>query len=263
MEFFDPAARIGVMASFDLGHSANGARFILLLAGRRVALFTSEGKPTHDSERIARGPLALRHDGERIALGFNGPALISPDSIGYLSVEDSLAAGTLQETAEIAISLRPRTASMNLGSLLAALQRSAPILSSPAAFGSVSGRIAVDGIVRPIEAIGRIGHSFTTLGNVRFRSRRMLWAYFPSHPTLSAVEAFLLTDRDGTEESRGRWFAGTEAVACSVKGFESRLRRPRSRPTGSPRCWCGPTAKSRSWPAKSKARSRYRGPVRI
>jgi len=231
MEFFDPAAGIGVMASFDLGHSANGARFILLLDGRRVALFTSEGKPTHDSERIARGPLALRHDGDRIALGFNGPALISPDSIGYLSVEDSLAAGTLQETAEIAISLQPRTASMNLGSLLAALQRPAPILASPAAFGSVSGRIAVDGLIKPVEAIGRIGHSFTTLGNVRFRSRRMLWAYFPSHPTLSAVEAFLLTHRDGTEESCGRWFANTEALACSVKTLELEAPSPEASPS--------------------------------
>jgi len=230
MEFFDLAARIGVIASFDIGHSANGARFILLLDGSRVALFTSEGKPTHDSERIARGPLALRHDGERIALGFKGPALISPDRIGYLSVEHSLAAGTLQEAAEIAISLQPRTAWMNLGSLLSALQQATPILASPAAFGSVTGRLGVDGIIKQLEAIGRIGHSFAGIGNARFRSRRMLWAYFPGHPTVRAVEAFLLTRHDGGEESHGRLFAGVETAACAVKTFELEAPSPEASP---------------------------------
>jgi len=223
MEFFDPTARIGVISSFDLGPSANGARFILLLDGDRVALFTSEGKPTHNSERIARGPLALRHQGDRIALSFNGPALISPDRIGYLSVENSLAAGTLQETAEIAISMQPRTAMMNLVSLLAALQQPAPFFSSSAAFGCVSGRIAVDGAVKSIDAIGRIGHSFSALGNVRFRSRQMLWAYLPTHPTLSAIEARRIVLRDGSEEYRGRLFANdtnTTVLDCAVKTLD-------------------------------------------
>ncbi len=173
VEFFDPSARLGAIASFDVGHSANGARFILLLDGSRIALFSSEGKPTHDCGRIARGPLALRHDGERIALGFKGPTLISPERMGYLSVEHSLAVGTLQEGAEIAISIQPRTAWINLGGLLAALQHSGAIVAAPASFGAVSGRIEVDGVVRQVEAIGRIGASFAAIGNVRFRSRRI------------------------------------------------------------------------------------------
>jgi hypothetical protein len=220
VEFFDPSTRLGAIASFDVGHSANGARFILLLDGSRIALFSSEGKPTHNSERIARGPLALRHEGERIALGFKGPALVSPDRMGYLSVEHSLAVGTLQEGAEIAISIQPRTAWVNLGGLLAALQHSATIVTAPASFGAVSGRIGVDGAVRQVEAIGRIGPSFAAIGNVRFRSRRMLWAYFPSHPTLRAIEAVALINHDGVEEKHGRLFAGGEGVACAVKLFE-------------------------------------------
>src|SRR5262249_16940811 len=141
LEFFDPSARLGVIASFDLGESATGARFILLLDGRRVALFTSEGKPTHKSERIARGPLALHHDGDRMPLSFNGPTLISPDDIGYLSVEDSLAAGTLQQATAIAISMESRTESTPLRSLLDSLQQSASLLDASAAFGPVSGQV--------------------------------------------------------------------------------------------------------------------------
>ena len=219
MEMFDPVARIGVIASFDLGPGANGARFIILLDGSRIALFTSEGKPTYDSERIARGPLAMRHDGERISLGFNGPALLSPDSIGYLRVEDSLAAGTLQETAEIAVSMRPHSTT-NLSGLLAALQQPASFNASSVAFGAVTGRIAVDGANQNIEAIGRVGRSFSTLGNEKFSSRQMLWAYFPGYPAPSALEAVRLTYRDGSSESRVRAFAGGEISPVALESFE-------------------------------------------
>lgn len=221
MEVFDPSARIGIITSFDLGESATGARFILLLNGRQIALFTSEGKPTHNSKRIARGPLALRHEGNRLALEFNGPALISPDNIGYLSVEDSLAAGTLQETTEIAIAMNPFNIPPSLHALLEAIQQPASHLDGSAAFGSATGRVTVEGHAQPISGIGRIGRSFSALGNIRFDSRRMLWAHLPSHPRISAIEALVLARRDGGSDFCGRIFTRDGSSSeCMLKALQ-------------------------------------------
>src|SRR5260370_10160770 len=46
IEFFDPVARIGAMASFDVGGAGIGARIMLLFDSHRAALFTAERRPT-------------------------------------------------------------------------------------------------------------------------------------------------------------------------------------------------------------------------
>jgi len=232
VEFFDPTARLGVMASFDLGHGAIGARIMLLIDGHRVALFTSEGKPELDLQRISHGPLALRTDGDRIVLEFKGPTLVTPDGIGYLSVEHALAQGDLEEAVDIAMSMRLDAASDDLQGLLAGFRQFAPVNVAPVGFGSVTGMVRFDGRMQQIDAIGRIGVSFTNIGAARFRSRRMLWAHFPDHPTLSAVEARTLAHPDGSEEPTGRLFAGTQASACLVNTLDLEVSSP-STPPGS------------------------------
>ncbi len=232
VEFFDPAARLGVMASFDLGHGAIGARIMLLIDGRRVALFTSEGKPELDLQRIAHGPLALRTDGDRIVLEFKGPTLVTPDGIGYLSVEHALAQGDLEEAVDIAMSMRLDAASDDLQGLLAGFQQGTSANAAPVGFGSVTGMIRFDGRSQEIDAIGRIGVSFTNIGAARFRSRRMLWAHFPDDSKLSAVEARTLAHPDGSEEPTARLFAGTQASECLVDTLDLEISSP-STPPGS------------------------------
>ena len=105
VEFFDPATRIGAMASFDIG-TGFGARIMMLLGGRRVALFTGEGAVTRKAGRIALGPLALSEDGRELLLTFKGPAVVVPDSSAYLSIERALASGRLDGAAEVSARLK-------------------------------------------------------------------------------------------------------------------------------------------------------------
>ena len=50
IEFFDPSAGIGAMASFDFGANPAGARIIVLFDHYRAALFTGEGKAVRDGK---------------------------------------------------------------------------------------------------------------------------------------------------------------------------------------------------------------------
>ena len=62
------------MASFDLGAGGVGARIMMLLTGGRVALFTGEGKPRRDGNRLSLGPLALESQDGEMLLSFHGHA---------------------------------------------------------------------------------------------------------------------------------------------------------------------------------------------
>ena len=95
------------MASFDLGAGGVGARIMMLLTGGRVALFTGEGKPRRDGNRLSLGPLALESQNGEMLLSFHGHAVIVPDATHYLSIERALASGWLDESMDIAIRLRP------------------------------------------------------------------------------------------------------------------------------------------------------------
>ena len=74
------SAKIGAMASFDLGAGGVGARIMMLLSGGRVALFTGEGKPRREGNRLSLGPLALESQNGEMVLSFHGHAVIVPDA---------------------------------------------------------------------------------------------------------------------------------------------------------------------------------------
>src|ERR1700733_5451086 len=93
IEFYDPAARFGAMASFDVGGAGMGARIMMLFDGNGAALFTAEGRPTRSASAVTHGPLSLQREGESIVLAFHGPAVIVPDATAYLSIERALASG--------------------------------------------------------------------------------------------------------------------------------------------------------------------------
>ena len=93
IEFYDPIAHFGAMASFDIGGAGMGARIMMLFDGHRAALFTAEGRPARSASAVTHGPLSLRREGESIVLAFHGPAVIVPDATAYLSIERALASG--------------------------------------------------------------------------------------------------------------------------------------------------------------------------
>ena len=101
IEFYDPAARLGAMASFDVGGAGMGARIMMLFDRHRAALFTAEGRPTRSASAVTHGPLTLRREGESIVLAFRGPAVIVPDATAYLSIERALASGRLDGDTEV------------------------------------------------------------------------------------------------------------------------------------------------------------------
>src|SRR5271166_6276977 len=101
IEFYDPAAQFGAMASFDVGGPGMGARIMMLFDRRRAALFTAEGRPTRSASAVTHGPLSLRRDGDSIVLAFRGPAVIVPDATAYLSIERALASGRLDCNTEV------------------------------------------------------------------------------------------------------------------------------------------------------------------
>jgi len=209
IEFFDPSAGIGAMASFDLGPAAIGARIMMMLDHRRVALFTGEGAVRRDGGRISLGPLALHADGREIALTFRGPAVVVPDARVYVSIERALASGILDEAAVVSVRLRVPDAPLNLDEVLEGGMSIDPAATDPvAAFGRLTGTITIAGETRTLEGVGRAGLSFTGIGSANFVSRRMVWACLPASLPYSALEARLITNEDGTGYRAARLLGG-------------------------------------------------------
>ncbi len=198
VEFFDPATRIGAMASFDIG-TGFGARIMMLLGGRRVALFTGEGAVTCKAGRIALGPLALSEDGRELLLTFKGPAVVVPDSSAYLSIERALASGRLDGAAEVSARLKFPGRRINLDEITSGA--GARDASGQAFFGRLTGTVSVDGMTSPIDAVVRAGVSFTGLGPQKFVARRMIWASLPDGVSPSALELRVVKTDDGTNQS--------------------------------------------------------------
>lgn len=228
IEFYDPAAKIGAMVSFDFGAGAAGGRIMALFDRRRVAIFTAEGKAQRAGDRISLGPLALHAGARQGALEFRGPAAVVDDGTSYLSVERALAGSRLEAAMEVAAALEVDHAPHTLDELIARLEASiaaarrtgatsaeiARMVPPAAAFGRLRGTIAVDGAKRIVDAVARIGVSFTGIGPQKFTARRMLWASFPPASGLRAIEARALT-LDGAAEYRiarvladGEWRKG-------------------------------------------------------
>ncbi len=200
IEFYDPAARIGAMASFDIAGGA-GARIMVLMDRRRAALFTAEGRPALRRGGVELGPLALRWSPGALELSFSGPAVVVPDSSAYLSIERALASGRLDSAMRVAARLEISDGGIDLERLLDG-HRGMPAASNPpASFGMLDGQITVGGIARPLRAYARAGLSFTGIGPQRFDARRMMWACFDGDGPRTALELRSVS-ADGAEDRR-------------------------------------------------------------
>lgn len=220
IELFDPSTKIGAMASFDLGAGGVGARIMMLLTGGSVALFTGEGKPRREGNRLSLGPLALESQNGEMLLSFHGHAVIVPDATHYLSIERALASGWLDESMDVAIRLRPSAgnAGFDLEQLFDAREGSNRD-GSMASFGELSGSVRIDGVTSEIAGVGRSGLSFTGLGPQRFDSRRMIWACFDNSAAPIAIEMRSVSADDGDQRS-GRILRADGWTQCTVEHLE-------------------------------------------
>jgi hypothetical protein len=223
VEFFDPSCAIGVMASMDL-HGGGGARVIVLLADGRVALCTAEGKLELRRNRLTRGPIQLCADGRHVSVEFSGPVLVVPDASAYLRMERALAAGGVDYA--------------TLKCDLALEHSTGPICFDPQffhtgrrriGFGNATGAITLEGVHRPLRALGRVGISFLGQPERQFVSRASLWGYF-NERSARAVEARLEhTAHDGQIEN-ALILPGNDGVECRLERLHTGPWSPGSAP---------------------------------
>jgi hypothetical protein len=230
IEFYDAAARLGGMVSFDFGPGAAGGRIMVLFDGSRVALFTAEGKAERDDDRISIGRLELdARPGGR--LQFRGPAVIVDDGTAYLSVERALSCGRLDPSMEVDATLEFSSAAASFSDQLAELGdmlaeggvKDQPNASQGvplhARFGRLPGVVSVNGVRRSFDANFRLGASFTGLGRQKFLTRRMVWASFGQSSLHQAVEARAL-ELDGEGDDRiARVLQGGRWTSCQLADF--------------------------------------------
>ena len=202
VEFYDLSARIGGMASFDFGPNAAGGRIMMLFERRRVALFTGEGGATRHGNTVSLGPLILDANPARGGLHFRGPAVVVDEGTAYLSVEGALAQGRLDPAMEVdaVLEFDPGTPGFGdrLSDLEAAIAQTVrdhhPLMDLADAapphpsFGRLHGRVSFDGVTRRLDAIARVGVSFTGLGARKFVERRMIWACTREADRHAAIE---------------------------------------------------------------------------
>jgi hypothetical protein len=240
IEFYDAAARIGGMTSFDFGAGAAGARIMMLFDDCCAALFTGEGRATRQGGRLRLGPLELAIDSSGGRLDFHGPAVIVNDGAAYLSVENALAESRLDSEVmvEATIELDGQVMSTNsAGALDDLIERALGAATSgqasggsTAVFGRLRGAIVIGGVRREIHAVARIGASFTGLEPQRFETRRMLWACFSDTPEFTALEARAWTFAEGKSERIARAFRDGEWRECSLAAIELETPAPGARP---------------------------------
>jgi hypothetical protein len=231
IEFYDPAAHIGAMASFDFGPRGTGGRVMVLFGRRRVALHTAEGAVQYRDGRISLGPLALHASGNDGALEFRGPAVVVSDSTAYLSVERALALGFLDNEMEVSAVLHLETGPHRLETLLSDIVNAAaagmtqglspsghpPIANPPpAAFGKIRGHVTVNGFRREVDAVARVGFAFSGLGPHKFVERRMLWACFPGAERQTAVEARIVSLEGAKHHREARVARGAISSECEI-----------------------------------------------
>jgi hypothetical protein len=237
VEFYDSAARIGGMASFDFGSGAAGARIMMLFDDCCAALFTGEGKPSRDGGTMRLGPLEFAIDSSGGRLRFRGPAVIVNDGAAYLSVENALARSSLDNdmvvTATIDLEPASQRANAAEGTLEGLFERAIEGSSGSAsnvAFGRLRGSVVIGGVRREIAAVARIGASFTGLEPQRFETRRMIWACFPDTPDLAALEARAWTFTAGEAHRTARVFGYGEWRECQLDAIELETPAPGARP---------------------------------
>jgi hypothetical protein len=202
VEFYDLNARIGGMASFDFGTNAAGGRIMMLFERRRVALFTGEGGAIRQGNMVSLGPLILDANPTRGGLHFRGPAVVVDEGTAYLSVEGALAQGRLDPAMEVDAVLEFDPGTPGFGDRLAGLERAieqtvrdhhslmdlADAAPPHPSFGRLHGSVSFDGVTRRLDAIARVGVSFTGLGARKFIERRMIWACTREAGRYAAIE---------------------------------------------------------------------------
>ena len=218
IEFYDPAARFGAMASFDVGGAGMGARIMMLFDGHRAALFTAEGRPSRSASAVSHGPLSLTRDGESIVLAFRGPAVIVPDATAYLSIERALASGRLDGNTEVNVRFEiDRAAGEFDFDRILSSPGAADTVSSSVAFGRISGRVYIDGAERTVNGLARAGISFTGLGPQKFTARRMVWARFVDDGAPRALEARSVTLDDAMPNQSARILGANGWSSCELR----------------------------------------------
>lgn len=217
IEFYDPTARIGAMASFDVGGAGMGARIMMLFDHHRAALFTAEGKPTRSANAVTQGPLSLRRDGNSIVLAFRGPAVIVPDSSAYQSIERALASGRLDADTEVELRFEiDRTGGeFDFDQILSA-PGPAQTASPSAAFGRIAGQVGIHGATRTVNGFARAGISFTGLGPQKFVARRMIWARFEDEHAPRALEARAVVTGDASANQSARTLGAGGWSPCEL-----------------------------------------------
>jgi hypothetical protein len=245
IEFYDPASRVGAMASFDVGGAGMGARIMMLFDHHRAALFTAEGRPTRSGSGVAHGPLSLTREGKSIVLAFRGPAVIVPDATAYLSIERALASGRLDEQTEVSarFEIDQDDGEFDFDRILSLTDPTPDGAVLSASFGRIIGHARIDGVSRPVNGFARAGMSFTGLGPQKFTARRMLWACFDGVDAPHALEARLVSGGDAarTQSARIRGINGWSPCdlgeltidAASVEEPPQRIFASLARPDGS------------------------------
>jgi hypothetical protein len=243
LEFYDSLAALGVMASFDLGAGAAGARVMAVAGRERIALFTAEGRVERAAQSLTLGPLALRIESGHLRFDFAGPAVVVEDGTAYLSVERALAQAALHEAMELHAEFEawpPSDAASHARSETLVELITRPDLAADGIFGRVTGHFSLAGQKHGIDAVARLGRSLIAIGNGAFTARRMIWAALPEQASLVAVEARTLADEDRVESARarildrGRWIeAGLGRLRLTPANFRhpphriSAIVRPR------------------------------------
>lgn len=214
IEFYDPQAQAGGMASFDLGPRAAGARVMVLMGREHVALFTAEGRVEHSANRLALGPLTLAAEGGKLVFEFRGPAVVVEDGRAYLSVEGALAKAALHDVMKLRAEFEPwplaHTGAIPPGRAMLELLTH-PDAVADAVFGRVTGHLAIADTTYELNAVARAGRSFTGIGGGEFRARRMVWAAFAGGKAPYAIETRAILGADGSRHlnarvlDHGRW----------------------------------------------------------
>jgi hypothetical protein len=231
IEFYDSRAKIGAMASFDIGAGANGGRILVMLGGRRVALFTGEGRPIVEENRITLGPLGLLVSEGRVEVSFSGAAIIVPDGTAYLSIERAIGSGAIDDAVKLSGELQMASAgSLNLSSLIRGVAQGDSVRTPIARFGRLLGGIQIDGHRQSLDASARIGFSMTGPGPFSIKSRRTIWAHFPRSPRLQAAEARSVSGSDGERDLGGRLYVSDGPRECEVERVDIEAVAPEDSP---------------------------------
>ncbi len=219
IEFYDPAAKFGAMASFDVGGAGMGARIMMLFDRHRAALFTAEGRPSRSASAVTHGPLSLRREGDSIVLAFRGPAVIVPDATAYLSIERALASGRLDCNTEVDVRFKmDRTGGEFDFDRILSASGIAPVgPSSSAAFGRIAGRVCIEGAARTVNGFARTGMSFTGLGPQKFSARRMIWACFENKEAPTALEVRAVATADAPPSESARILGADGWSSCELR----------------------------------------------